>query len=177
MEVRHPPTSGTDPKWSEKNEAGGNARFCREQTAIRIKINPAPRSKRFSIAKGFMISFIAILVPLTMIILNFFSKINQETRFSSPQSWKEIIRNSARRMSVSESPVKDGGSTTSQDRSKTNGSHESGRQHSHYYEIYLKSGNIIITEYWWEKNDMILHKVNHGTMGIEKSSVEKIIGP
>jgi curved DNA-binding protein CbpA len=44
-----------------------------------------------------------------------------------------------------------------------------------YYEIYLDSGNSILTESWWEEGDMIIYKKYSGSMGIEKKRVKKII--
>jgi preprotein translocase subunit Sec63 len=43
------------------------------------------------------------------------------------------------------------------------------------FEIHLDSGSIIMTETWWEENDMIMYKVDGGSMGIERSKVKKII--
>jgi len=43
------------------------------------------------------------------------------------------------------------------------------------FEIHLNSGSIIMTEMWWEENEMIVYKVDGGSMGIERSSVRKIV--
>ena len=43
------------------------------------------------------------------------------------------------------------------------------------FEIHLDSGSIIMTETWWEENDMIMYKVDGGSMGIERSRVKKIV--
>ena len=43
------------------------------------------------------------------------------------------------------------------------------------FEIHLDSGSIILTEAWWEENNMIVYKVNGGSMGIERSRVKKIV--
>ena len=44
-----------------------------------------------------------------------------------------------------------------------------------HYEIYLDSGNVIITESWWKEDDMIMYKKCGGSMGIESTRVKKII--
>jgi hypothetical protein len=44
-----------------------------------------------------------------------------------------------------------------------------------YYEIYLDSGNVIMTESWWQEDDMIMYKKYGGSMGIEKTRVKKIV--
>jgi hypothetical protein len=43
------------------------------------------------------------------------------------------------------------------------------------FEIHLNSGSIIMTEMWWEESDMIVYKVDGGSMGIERSRVKKIV--
>ncbi|MEE4265631.1 MAG: hypothetical protein V2I56_23295, partial [Desulfobacteraceae bacterium] len=43
------------------------------------------------------------------------------------------------------------------------------------FEIHLDSGSIIMTEAWWEESDMIMYKVDGGSMGIERSRVKKIV--
>ncbi len=43
------------------------------------------------------------------------------------------------------------------------------------FEIYLKSGSIITTEAFWEKDDMIIYKIRGGSMGIEKVLIKKIV--
>ncbi len=43
------------------------------------------------------------------------------------------------------------------------------------FEIHLDSGSIIMTEAWWEENDMIMYRVDGGSMGIERSRVKKIV--
>ena len=43
------------------------------------------------------------------------------------------------------------------------------------YEIYLDSGNLIITEFWWKENEMIMYKKFGGYIGIECTRVKKII--
>ena len=49
-------------------------------------------------------------------------------------------------------------------------------QESEYkFDIYLDSGSIINTEFWWEENNMIMYKKHGGSMGIEKTRVKKIV--
>ena len=43
------------------------------------------------------------------------------------------------------------------------------------FDIYLESGSIINTEFWWEENNMIMYKKHGGSMGIEKTRVKKIV--
>ena len=43
------------------------------------------------------------------------------------------------------------------------------------FEIHLDSSSIIMTEMWWEEGDMIMYKIDGGTMGIERSRVKKIV--
>jgi hypothetical protein len=44
-----------------------------------------------------------------------------------------------------------------------------------HYEIYLDSGNVIITDSWWKEDEMIMYKKCGGSMGIESTRVKKII--
>ena len=41
--------------------------------------------------------------------------------------------------------------------------------------IYLKSGSIITTEAFWEKDEMIIYKIRGESMGIEKVLIKKIV--
>jgi hypothetical protein len=43
------------------------------------------------------------------------------------------------------------------------------------FEIHLDSSSIIMTDLWWEEGEMIMYRVDGGTMGIERSRVKKII--
>ena len=43
------------------------------------------------------------------------------------------------------------------------------------FEIHLDSSSIIMTDMWWEEGEMIMYRVDGGTMGIERSRVKKII--
>ena len=43
------------------------------------------------------------------------------------------------------------------------------------FEIHLDSGSIIMTEDWWEEGDMIMYRVEGGSMGIERTRVKKIV--
>ncbi len=43
------------------------------------------------------------------------------------------------------------------------------------FEIHLDSSSIIMTDMWWEEGEMIMYRVEGGTMGIERSRVKKII--
>ena len=43
------------------------------------------------------------------------------------------------------------------------------------FEIHLDSGSIIMTEAWWEEGDMIMYRVDGGSIGIERSRVKKIV--
>jgi hypothetical protein len=42
-------------------------------------------------------------------------------------------------------------------------------------ELHLDSGSIIMTDMWWEEGEMIMYRVDGGTMGIERSRVKKIV--
>ena len=43
------------------------------------------------------------------------------------------------------------------------------------FEIHLNSSSIIMTEMWWEEGDMIMYKIEGGSMGIERNRVNKIV--
>jgi hypothetical protein len=45
------------------------------------------------------------------------------------------------------------------------------------YHIYLQSGAVISTQAWWEADGMIFYRYETGTIGIEKRSVKRIVGP
>lgn len=44
-----------------------------------------------------------------------------------------------------------------------------------YFEIHLDSGTIIMTESWWEDDNMVMYRQYGGSMGIEKARVKKIV--
>jgi hypothetical protein len=48
-------------------------------------------------------------------------------------------------------------------------------ENKNQFEIFLNSGSIIVTEAWWEENNMIMYKVEGGSIGIEKSRIKKIV--
>ena len=48
-------------------------------------------------------------------------------------------------------------------------------ENKNQFEIFLNSGSIIMTEAWWEENNMIMYKVEGGSIGIEKSRIKKIV--
>jgi hypothetical protein len=58
-----------------------------------------------------------------------------------------------------------------QETNRTSQSEESKKK----FEIHLDSGSIIMTEAWWEENNMIMYKLESGSMGIERSRVKKIV--
>ena len=43
------------------------------------------------------------------------------------------------------------------------------------FAIHLDSGSIIMTEAWWEEGEMIMYRVEGGSMGIERTRVKKIV--
>ncbi len=43
------------------------------------------------------------------------------------------------------------------------------------FEIHLVSGSIIMTVAWWEEGEMIMYRVDGGSMGIERTRVKKIV--
>ena len=43
------------------------------------------------------------------------------------------------------------------------------------FELHLDSGSIIMTDMWWEEGEMIMYRVDGGTMGIERNRVKKIV--
>jgi hypothetical protein len=44
-----------------------------------------------------------------------------------------------------------------------------------YFEIHLKGGTIIMTDSWWQQDNMIMYKQFGGSMGIEKSRIVRIV--
>ena len=44
-----------------------------------------------------------------------------------------------------------------------------------YFIIYLESGSSIITESYWEEDNMIMYRKYGGSMGIEKAKVKKVV--
>jgi hypothetical protein len=46
---------------------------------------------------------------------------------------------------------------------------------SKVFEIHLKEGNVVFAQHWWEQGNMIMYTTKYGTMGVEKSTVEKIV--
>jgi len=125
-----------------------------------------------------MIGFISVLVAITVIVLSFLSKFDPaSTDDTAPASseLRKIIRNFNQNLPDSQKSETAGPSRAPSDSARLPAMEQVPQRPKHYYEIHLKSGTVILAEDWWEKEDMIMYRISHGVMGIERRNVESII--
>ena len=145
---------------------------------VRPAVSPAAVGRKTTIpGKYVVLGFLSLLIAFSALILNYISDIDQSTFEGRPAM---SILNKLRPDASKAKPIE---KSYKVNKTKQNTieiveekkvSPSSSKKQT--CEIHLKSGSIIIAETWWEQNNMIMYKTKHGTMGIEKDSVKKIVG-
>ena len=126
--------------------------------------------------KYVVLGLLLIFAAITAVILKYLADVDQSPFESKPQS--SILKRLTPDGSASTPGTKPKYSKDKPAKSKKREQEQRPKkttQLPRYFEIHLKEGNIIIAEKWWEENNMIMYKTNYGTMGIEKSTIKKII--
>jgi hypothetical protein len=126
------------------------------------------------IGRYVLLAFLCVLVAISALVVYFLSntdKIASKTRGMASEAMEKIIDNLQKNESIpkNDSPVQ--GFIQELDRATKSAESEK------KFEIHLDSGSIIMTEAWWEEGDMIMYRVDGGSMGIERSRVKKIVKP
>lgn len=149
--------TGSNSRARTGNKNTDTARFAVPVTKV------VPRTS--SIGRYVLMAFLCVLVAISALIIYFLSnteKITSKTRGMVSEAIEKIVDQndpSVQRFI--------------QELDRTTKSAESEKK----FEIHLDSGSIIMTEAWWEQNDMIMYRVDGGSMGIERSRVKKIVTP
>jgi DnaJ domain len=149
------------------------------EDVLRAKQYRPRRSVGVSVGKYLMIGFIGALVAATVIILNFLSKFDPESSNTTmPPASSELrktMRNFEKTPADSQQSATTHSSRAPSGPAKLPAIEPVPQKPAQYYEIRLKSGTVILTDDWWEDEDMIMYRINHGTMGIERRNVESIV--
>lgn len=149
--------TGSNSRARTDNKNTDTARYAVPVTKV------VPRTS--SIGRYVLMAFLCVLVAISALIIYFLSnteKITSKTRGLVSEAIEKIVDQndpSVQRFI--------------QELDRTTKSAESEKK----FEIHLDSGSIIMTEAWWEQNDMIMYRVDGGSMGIERSRVKKIVAP
>ena len=148
------------------------------EEVLRPKQYRPRRSIGVSVGKYLMIGFISVLVAVTLIILNFLSKFDPkstDTTMPASSELRKIIRNFEETLPGSQNSGTANPSRAPSGSAELPISDQVPQEPRQYYEIHLKSGAVILTDDWWERGDMIIYRIKHGTMGIERRNVESIV--
>jgi hypothetical protein len=161
----------------KNSHARGNRKTEEAKAPFRPAMSPSAAGRKTPIAgKYVFLGLLSLLVAFAALILNYISDIDQSTFEGRPAM--SILN----KLKSDSSKTRTFEKTYTQKKTKDNTIEiieekivSSSPSKKQYNEIHLKSGSIIIAESWWEQNNMIMYKTKHGTMGIEKESVEKIV--
>jgi hypothetical protein len=119
-----------------------------------------------------LLAFLCVFLAISALVVYLLSntdKIASKARGMASEAMEEIVDRLEKNQTIQENDssvqpfIQELNRTTKPDESKNK------------FEIHLDSGSIILTEGWWEENDMIMYKVDGGSMGIERSRVKKIV--
>ena len=124
--------------------------------------------RTYSIGRYVLLAFLCVFLAISALVVYLLyntDKIASKARGMASEAMEEIVdRLGGQKNDSSAQPFNhELNRTTKFDDSKNK------------FDIHLDSGTIIKTEMWWEENDMIMYNVDGGSMGIEKSRVEKIV--
>lgn len=130
----------------------------------------APRTT--SIGRYVLIAFFLVVVFIAALAIYFLSntdKIASKTRGIASEAMENIVNKLEQNQTIQKNDpaVKRLIQNLDQKTSKA--------ESEKLFEIHLDSSSIIMTEMWWEEGDMIMYKVDGGSMGIERSRVKKIV--
>lgn len=130
----------------------------------------APRTT--SIGRYVLIAFFLVVVFIAALAIYFLSntdKIASKTRGIASEAMENIVNKLEQNQTIQKNDpaVKRLIQNLDQKTSKA--------ESEKLFEIHLDSSSIIMTKMWWEEGDMIMYKVDGGSMGIERSRVKKIV--
>jgi hypothetical protein len=150
---------------------------ARAQTAFAKGTTPASAGGKImpgasSIGRYVLLAFFFIVVctsALVVYLVHNTDKIASKTRGVASEAMENLLDKLERNGSIPKNDL----STRRfiQDLDREDGAKTSEKK----FEIHLDSNSIIMTEMWWEEGDMIMYKIDGGTMGIERSRVKKIV--
>jgi hypothetical protein len=156
--------TGRSSRAATGNKNTDTARFAVPVTKV------VPRTS--SIGRYVLMAFLCVFVAIAALIVYFLSntdKIASKTRGMASEAMEKIVDNLKKNESISKNDLSVQRFINELDR--TTKSAESEKK----FEIHLDSCSIIMTEAWWEESDMIMYRVDGGSMGIERSRVKKIV--
>lgn len=125
-----------------------------------------------SIGRYVLLAFLCVFLAISALVVYFLSntdKIASKTQGMASEAMEKIIDRLEKSQPIQKNDssvqpfIQELSRPTQRDESKSK------------FEIHLDSGSIIMTEAWWEESDMIMYKVDGGSMGIERSRVKKIV--
>jgi competence protein ComGC len=147
----------------------GNSAPDRAPSAVPIS-KAAPRTS--SIGRYVLLAFLCVFLAISALVVYLLSntdKIASKIRGVASEAMEKIVDRLEKNQTIQKNDpsvqpfIQELNRTTQPDESKNE------------FEIHLDSGSIIMTEMWWEESDMIMYKVDGGSMGIERSRVKKIV--
>ena len=159
------------------NYTRGNGETKAATPRAKPAITPAAAGRKTTISgKYVVLGLLSLLVALSALILNYISDIDQSTFEGRPAM---SILNKLKSDSSKAKPIEKSYKTKKTEHNTIEIIEEKigypSPSKKQYCEIHLKSGSIIIAETWWEQNNMIMYKTEHGIMGIEKDSIKEIL--
>jgi competence protein ComGC len=128
--------------------------------------------RTYSIGRYVLLAFLCVFLAISALIVYLLSntdKIASKTQGVASEAMEKIVDRLEKNQTLQKNDssvqpfIQELNRTTKLDEPKSK------------FEIHLDSGSMIMTETWWEENDMIMYKVDGGSMGIERSRVKKII--
>jgi hypothetical protein len=179
------PTSPNSPSSNNVAHSGARSGSHRAQSNSRTTAeNNKPEAARFaapaskavprtsSIGRYVLLAALFVMMAILALVVYFSlntDKIASKTRGKASEAMDKIVDKLEKTESIpkNDSPVQ----RFVEELDRMNKSADSKK----IIEIHLDSGSIIMTEAWWEQGDMIMYRVDGGSMGIESSRVKKIV--
>lgn len=159
-----------------KNQVGNSLErrddVCRIKTCQYRESNPSTVPGSSAQGRWVVFGFLAVLVVVSGLIIYFLSNTDtvvSKSNAPASDALKKIMveleeKQSAKKNSSSfQRIIRDFGAESKEGDNKR------------YFEIHLNSGSIIVTDSWWHKGNMIMYRIDGGSMGIEKNRVKKIV--
>jgi len=141
--------------------------------AARVAVSSTKTVPRTSfIGRYVLLAFLGVLVAISALIVYFLSntdEIASKTRGMASEVMEEIVN----KLEKKETNQKIDPSVKELIKNLDRPTQSSEIEKK--FEIHLKSGSIIMTEAWWEESDMVMYRVEGGSMGIERNRIKKIV--
>ena len=156
--------SGMNSRAAAGNQNPDAARFAISSTKT------VPRTS--FIGRYVLLAFLGVLVAISALIVYFLSntdEIASKTRGMASEVMEEIVN----KLEKKETNQKIDPSVKELIKNLDRPTQSSEIEKK--FEIHLKSGSIIMTEAWWEESDMVMYRVEGGSMGIERNRIKKIV--